>query len=63
VEIDSLLAATAGFITGCIEAARSRAETAVEEAAEGNFWLPEMDIQRMADRFTPDSSAIICEAR
>jgi predicted double-glycine peptidase len=59
MEINALVAAIAGFGAGGADMARTKAESAVKAAAEGDFGLSVADIERIAGKLPPDHSAVI----
>jgi predicted double-glycine peptidase len=59
MEINVLVAALAGLELEGPDAARAKAESAIEAAAEGDFGLAVSDIQKIAERLPNGHSAII----
>lgn len=59
MEINALVAALADFGAGGADMARTKAESAVRAAAEGDFGLSVADVQRIAGKLPPGHSAII----
>ena len=57
--INAVIAAITSRSIGKAELARSKAETAVRAAAEGDFGLSVGDIQKIAEKIPPEHSAII----
>jgi predicted double-glycine peptidase len=59
IEIDAIMAMMAGLVEGGSALAISKAESAVKQAATGDFGLSGNDILSIGTRLSPDSSAII----
>ena len=57
--VNAVIAAITSRSIGGAELARSKAETAVKVAAEGDFGLSAGEIQKIAQKIPPDHSAII----
>jgi len=59
VEIDAIMAMMAGLVVGGPDIARSKAKSAVKQAATGDFGLSESDILSIGAWLSPDSSALV----
>jgi hypothetical protein len=57
--INAVIAVLASQSVGSPELARSKAESAIRAAAEGDFGLSADDIQKLAQKLPPDHSALI----